>query len=102
MMKRNDVKVRPHPTLEEIFAAAAKTVPTSRVPPHPPAQAHADLLALLDRLEILTGIPGSQAERDEVAERIMDVFHQHPDQAAEWQRAWKALHPTQAGEEARR
>jgi hypothetical protein len=77
-------------------------VASSRVPPLPPPQAQVELLALLDRLELLAGIPGSQAERDEVAEKIMDVFATYPNQAPTWQSAWRRLHQTKQDEENRR
>ena len=101
-MKRDSVKVRPYPTLEEIFAAAARTVPASRVSPLPPVQARAGLLALLDRWETLCATPGMQAKRHGLADKILDVFSSFPDQAPGWERAWWKLHPTQDGEGARR
>jgi hypothetical protein len=53
----------------------------------------AELLALLTRLELLHGLPGTQAERDEVTEKILDVFAIYPGEADGWFRAWRALHP---------
>ena len=100
-MKHDNVKAKPYPTLEEIFAAAAKTVPTSRVPPHPPVQARAGLLALLDRWEVLCATPGMQAERHELADKILDIFSTYPTEAPGWERAWRRLHPTQDREENR-
>lgn len=99
-MKGDDVKAKPYPTLEEMFAAAAKNAVKSRVPPHPPEQARVTLLTLLDRWETLSGMSGQQVERTELAERILNVFSAYPNLAPGWQRAWKALRPGQ--EEARR
>ena len=66
-----------------------------QVPPEPSQGPSETLSALLDRLELLTGVPGTQAERDQVAERIMDLFAIYPTEAPGWQRAWKALRPAQ-------
>ena len=63
-----------------------------QVAPKPSQAPSAELMALLDRLELLTGIPGMQRERDEVVEAVLDVFASHPTEAPEWARAWRALH----------
>jgi hypothetical protein len=76
------------PTLEEIFKAASAGRPPLPKAPHPSEE----LSALLDRLEALAERPGARAERSELAERIMDVFHDYPGQAPGWQRAWRAMH----------
>jgi len=62
------------------------------VAPEPSQGPSAELTALLDRLELLTGIPGMQRERDEVVEAVLDVFASHPTEAPEWARAWRELH----------
>ena len=81
----------PHPlTLEEMFAAAAARHSLIRPEPRHPSEA---LWRLLDLWERLRATPGMQAERHELADRLMDTFAAYPGQAPGWQRAWEALHP---------
>ncbi len=52
----------------------------------------AELMGLMDRLELLAGIPGTTSEREQVAEKIMDTFARYPGDAPTWQAMWRRLH----------